>query len=461
MAENRQSGRGHAVVVGGSIGGLLAARVLSESFTRVTVVDRDELSDAAVPRRGVPQGHHTHGLLAKGREILNELFPGLTPELVARGAVECDSQNDCVWYNDARRLRSAPSKLRALSVSRPMLETYVRARVAALPNVEIRQRCEAVGLLPGVGGVKVLPVGGDEPEELAAELVVNASGRGNRGAAWLKELGYEAPEEERVDSGLVYVTREYRARPGDTDAVAILIAHSTAVPQGGFAVRAEGERWLITVLGMGDDIPSTDPDGYEKFAAALPIPDIYQLMRKLEPIGTPKLMRIPTSVRRRYERLRRFPDGYVVLGDALCQFNPSYGQGMTIAACEAMALREALRDGVEGVARRFFPLAAKVIDVPWDMAVGGDLRFPHIEGRRTPRVKLLNAYISRLHIAAESDPVVGNAFLNVTNLMAPPQSLFAPRILARVLRPRAAAAPPALSTSQEAPVLAGTASRTD
>jgi len=455
MEGHGQDGTGHAVVIGGSIGGLLTARVLSESFARVTVVDRDVLTDEAAPRKGVPQGHHTHGLLAKGGEILNELFPGLTAELVALGAVECDSQNDCVWHNDARRLHPAPSELRGLAVSRPMLEHYVRSRVAALPNVEIRSRREAVGLLPGtrgVGGVRLLPVGG-EHEELAAELVVNAAGRGNRGTAWLRELGYEAPEEERVDSGLVYVTRQYEGRPGDSEATAILVAHSTASPRGGFAIRAEGNRWLITVLGMGDDIPSTDPDEYERFAEGLPLPDLHRLMRRLEPIGAPRLMRIPTSVRRRYERLRDFPEGYVVLGDALCQFNPSYGQGMTVAACEAVVLREALRDGVEGVARRFFPLAAKVIDVPWDMAVGADLRFPHIEGRRTPRVRLLNAYIARLHVAAEADPVVGNAFLRVTNLVAPPQSLFAPRILARVLHRRPAAAP----AVRETQVLVGTA----
>ncbi|MEO3787691.1 FAD-dependent monooxygenase [Actinocorallia sp. B10E7] len=457
MPESGQGRRGHAVVIGGSIAGLLAARVLSEEFARVTVVDRDELVDEAAPRRRAPQGHHPHGMLDRGRVILNELFPGLTAELVALGAVECDTQNDCVWHNDARRLHPAPSELRGLVVSRPLLEQHVRSRVAALPNVEIRSRCEAVGLLPGdggVSGVKVLPVGGGEPEELAAGLVVNAAGRGDRGVVWLRELGYGVPEEERVDSGLVYVSREYRGRPGDSEAAAILIAHSTAAPRGGFAIRAEGNRWLITVLGMGDDIPSADPDEYERFAEGLPIPDIHRLMQSLEPIGAPRLMRIPTSIRRRYERLRRFPEGYVVLGDALCQFNPSYGQGMTVAACEAVALREALRGGVEGVARRFFPLAAKVVDVPWDMAVGADLRFPHIEGRRTLRVKLLNAYIARLHVAAEADPVVGNAFLQVTNLVAPPQSLFSPRILTRVLRPRPAAV-------REARVLVGTAAVRD
>ncbi|SEG53914.1 2-polyprenyl-6-methoxyphenol hydroxylase [Thermomonospora echinospora] len=426
----------HAVVIGGGIGGLLAARVLSESFARVSVIERDEPNSGATPRRGVPQGHHTHGLLARGREIVEELFPGLTAELTDLGAVPCDIQDDCVWYNDGRRLYPAPSRLRGLAVSRPRLEDFLRARVADLPNVEIRSRCEVVGLLPAAGGVRVRPAGGAEAEDVPADLVVNACGRGRRGAAWLAELGYRTPAEERVDSRLVYVTREYRAHPGDADATSILVAHGAAAPRGGFAIRVEGDRWLITLLGMGDDVPPTDPDEYERFAATLPIPDIHLLMRRLQPLGPPRLMRIPTSVRHRYERLRRLPKRYVVLGDALCRFNPSYGQGMTVAACQAIALREALREGPDDVARRFFRLAARIIDVPWDMGVCGDLRFPHVQGRRTPRVRLLNAYLAQVHVAAEDDPVVGEAFLSVVNMVAPPQSLFAPRLLRRVLRRR-------------------------
>jgi 2-polyprenyl-6-methoxyphenol hydroxylase-like FAD-dependent oxidoreductase len=188
---------------------------------------------------------------------------------------------------------------------------------------------------------------------------------------------------------------------------------------------------------MGDDIPSTDPDEYHRFAARLPVPDLHRLLQRLEPAGAPRLMRIPVSIRRRYERLDRFPEGYLVFGDALCQFNPTYGQGMTVAACEAVALRACLSEGgPDGLARRFFTRAARIIDVPWDMSVGGDLRFPSIEGPRTLRTRLINGYLGRLHAAAEQDPVVGHAFLSVANLQSPPQALFSPGLLGRVLRPR-------------------------
>ena len=435
---------GHAVVVGAGIGGLLAARVLSESFDRVTVIDRDVLPGQAIPRRGVPQGHHAHGLLSRGCEILEDLFPQLTADLVATGAVPCDIQNDVRWYNDGRQLHPAPSRLHGLTVSRPQLEGCLRSRVAALPGVVIRERCEVVELIttgdqtePGaVTGVRLLRPD-HRPEDMPADLVVNATGRGNRGAEWLRRLGYEIAPEERVDSRLVYVSREYRRRPGDADVVAFIVGRSTAVPRGGVALSAEGDRWLVTLYGMGDDVPPVDPDGYHQFAARLPVQDLHHLLQRVEPLGAPRLMRIPVSIRRRYERLDRFPEGYVVFGDALCQFNPSYGQGMTVAACEAVALRECLADGGQnGLARRFFGRAGRIIDVPWDMSVGGDLRFPSVEGPRPLRVKLLNGYLARLHAAAEADPVVGHAFLSVANLQAPPQHLLSPGVLARVLRPR-------------------------
>ncbi|TWE16242.1 flavin-dependent dehydrogenase [Kitasatospora atroaurantiaca] len=439
---------GHAVVAGAGIGGLLAARVLSETYPRVTVVERDALPKGGVPRRGVPQSHHAHGVLSRGFEVLEELFPGLGEDLVAEGALVRDAQADVRWFNDGYELRRAHSGLPCLMVSRPALERYLRSRVAALPGVEIHDRSEVLepvadGDGTRVTGVRLLRVN-TEPETLPADLFVDSTGRGNRGATWLRALGYEPPGEERVDSRVVYVSREYRRRPGDAEADAYVVGASAAAPRGGVALSGEGDRWLVTLFGMNGDDPPVDPEGYHRFAERLPVPDLHRLLVRLEPLTEPRLMRIPVSIRRRYDRLDRFPQGYLVFGDALCQFNPSYGQGMTVAACEAVALRECLAQGNgDAAARRFFRRAAEAADVPWDMSVGGDLRFPFVEGRRTLRVKLLNRYVARLHQAAAEDSEVGRAFLWVANLKSPPQRLFAPGVLSRVLRrPSAAAAPP-------------------
>ncbi|TDC60929.1 FAD-binding protein [Micromonospora sp. KC207] len=427
---------GQAIILGGSIGGLLAARVLSESYAKVTVFDRDELPAEAVDRKGVPQSGHSHGLLARGRQILEEFFPGLTADLTSQGAVAIDVQRDCLWINDGHRIPRVASGLEVLCVSRRVLEAYVRDRVRALPNVEIRDRCEALGLLADGGavvGARVLPRGGRE-ERHDADLVVDATGRGNRGPTWLAELGYQPPVEDRVDPRTVYVSRDYRRTPGEADFAAFVSSPSPAAPRGGVAIAAEGDRWMVTLLGVGpDQAPPTDPEGYLAFTARLPAPELHALLSRAEPLGPPKRMRLPTSVRRRYEHLARLPEGFIAVADAICSFNPAYGQGMTVAAAEAVVLRDCLRQGRKELPRRFFASAAKVVDVPWDMAVGADLRYPTVVGPRSRRTRFLNGYVTRLHAAAARHPVVGRRFLSVANLMTPPPGLFAPGIVARVL----------------------------
>ncbi|MFN2497106.1 MAG: FAD-dependent monooxygenase [Pseudonocardiaceae bacterium] len=431
-----------AVVIGSSMAGLLAARVLSEFFDRVTVLDRDSLPQVAVPRRGAPQGRHTHGLLARGREILDELFPGLSDDLIAQGAVTGDMQADFRWYNDGLRLLPAHSGLIGLGVSRPLLEHYVRARVDALPTVEILDRRDVTSPTiasdrRSVHGVRVLPGTDGEAEEIVpADLVVDASGRGSRSPGWLEKLGYPRPVEESVRIKVVYVTRNYRREPQHFDGgTGVSVgAVPPRLPRGGAVVPLEGDRWMVTLAGALGVEPPVDPDGFAAFAATLAVPDIAELLRDAEPLDEPVLARFPASIRRRYEDLPTLPEGYLVVGDAICSFNPVYGQGMTITAAEALVLRDCLRRGRDRLASRFFGGAARLIDVPWSIAVGSDLRFPEVEGARPLRLRLGNRYLSRLHVAAQHDPTIGHAFLRVANLLDRPERLIAPDIAWRVLR---------------------------
>jgi 2-polyprenyl-6-methoxyphenol hydroxylase-like FAD-dependent oxidoreductase len=433
-----QERSGHAIVFGASISGLLAARVLSESYEKVTIFDRDELPTTNVDRKGVPQSEHSHGLLARGRQVLEELFPGFAADLVAQGAVAIDLQGDCLWINDGHRLPNVATGLKGLCVSRATIEAYVRRQVRALPNVHIHDRHEALGLLTTadggtVNGARVLPLGGVEQHH-HADLVVDATGRGNRGPTWLAALGFDKPAEELVDPGTVYMSRDYRRVPGDAAYAAMIMSPSPEMPYGGVAIAADGDRWMVTLLGVGPgQAPPSDPEGYLEFTRKLPGSELYDLLSKAEPLNAPKKLRLPTSVRRRYERMTRLPDGFLAVGDAVCSFNPAYGQGMTVAAAEAIVLRDSLRAGRDRLPQRFFAAAAKVIDIPWDIAVGADLRYAHVEGARTGKSNFLNAYVSKLHIAAARHPSVGFAFLSVANLMAPPTRLFAPGTLIRVL----------------------------
>ena len=426
----------HAVVVGASMGGLLAARVLSETYAAVTVVERDHLPDDAAPRRGVPQGRHAHGLLARGREALEELFPGLTAELVGLGVPAVDLQEGFRWINGGRLLRQAPSGLLGLGVSRPLLESRIRARVRALPNVAIADGCDAAGLVASgdrVTGLRVLRRAADSCDEaLSADLVVDATGRGSRGAQWLEALGYPVPEVEQVHVGLAYASRSYRRDPDGPEGAAV--AGTVGNPRAGVMIAQEDDRWIVTFGGMLGDTPPLDHAGYTEYAATLPSSAIHDVIGDAEPMSDPRLFRFPASTRRRYERLRRFPRGYLVLGDAISSFNPVYGQGMTVAAVEALRLHSCLADGTGDLAPRFLREAARIVDTPWEISVGADLRFPGVPGPRTPKVRAVNAYLERLHVAAEHDPAVGRAFLRVVNLVDRPETLMAPRLALRVLR---------------------------
>jgi 2-polyprenyl-6-methoxyphenol hydroxylase-like FAD-dependent oxidoreductase len=430
-----------AVVLGASMAGLLAARVLTDSYGQVTVIDRDQLPESPMHRRGVPQGRHVHALLARGQHALEELFPGLTAELVAQGVPAGDVGSNVCWYLSGHRLRQAPTGLVALCASRPVLEGHVRARVRALPNVRVLDRCDVVGLATTPDGRRVTGarvrrrVDGSAEQLLRADLVVDATGRGARTPLWLEALGYGRPATEQVRIGLGYATRTYRlpadALGGD---LAILHAGTPEHPRGAALLRLEGGRWMLTLGGILGDYPPTDPDGFLAFARSLRFPDIYQAIRDAEPLDDPVGFRFPASVRHRYERLGRFPDGLLVVGDAVCSFNPIYGQGMSVAALEAFVLRRHLARGTEPQPHRFFRDLARVVDVPWDIAVGGDLVFPGVQGRRTAKVRLVNAYLGRLHAAAAHDASLAAAFLRVAGLVDPPESLLRPDIVVRVLR---------------------------
>jgi 2-polyprenyl-6-methoxyphenol hydroxylase-like FAD-dependent oxidoreductase len=433
----------HAVVLGASMAGLLAARVLADAYAQVTMIDRDQLPLIGTHRRGVPHGRHVHALLAAGQQALEELFPGLTAELVAHGAPAGDVLGNGRWYLSGHRLRQAPTGLVALCLSRPFLEGHVHARVRALPNVRFLDACDIVGLATTPDGRRVTGArvlrradGKASAEEvLRADLVVDATGRGSRTPLWLQALGYPRPQQEQVRIGLGYATRTYRLPPdalgGD---LAILHGATPEHPRGGALLLVEGDRWMVTLGGMLGDYPPTDPDGFLAFARSLRFPDLYEAIRDGEPLDAPVGFRFPASVQHRYERLARFPDGLLVLGDAVCSFNPIYGQGMSVAAVEALALRRHLQRGTAPQPRRWFRELARVVDVPWDIAVGGDLVFPGVQGRRTPKVRLVNAYLARLHAAAAHDASLAGAFMRVAGLVAPPQSLLRPGIAIRMLR---------------------------
>lgn len=450
-----------AVVLGGSIAGLLTAHVLAEAYDHVVIVDRDSTDGVRDVRRGVPQGRHAHGLLARGQQVLDELFPGFAAELMGAGIPAVDVGR-MRWYFNGRMMRQAETGTLIFGVARPVLEHHVRMRVRALPNVEFVEGADILAPTATADGKRVTGVrihrrAAETMEEtLQAGLVVDATGRGSRTPAWLRSVGYPTVEEEQVKIDLSYASRRYRlfTDPFDGDQSINPVA-TPAHPRGAFFHTLGGDQALLSLTGLLGDRPPTDPDGFLAYARSLPVPEIYEAIRTAEPLDEPSGFRFPASVRRRYERLASFPDGLLVVGDAVCSFNPVYGQGMTVASMEALALRRHLRMGRVPGPRAFFSEIARIVDVPWDIAAGGDLAFPGVEGDRTAKVRMGNAYLARLYAAASQDADITRTFLRVAGLVDPPQAMMRPAFMARVLWKARHPAPPARAARDGVPAGTG------
>lgn len=443
--------RSHALVLGASMGGLLAARVLSEHFAQVTILERDTVTAEPQSRKGQPQTRHLHGLLASGLDTLTHYFPDLQDALVQNGAMVVDMAESMHWHSYGGFRKRFHMGLNAATMSRPLLESLVRQRTLARPNISLRDNTAVKSLVTTPDRVRVIGVavesrGGSTPrqaqesahtETISADLVVDATGRGSRTSQWLADLGYTAPAESEVRIDVGYATRLYRRDPNDPNGRDWLLSTPEAPAESRFGgiFPIEGDRWILSIGGWAGDHAPTDEEGFNAFVRSLPNPDIYRIVSTSEPISEIISHKFPASLRRHYEQLERFPQSYLVLGDAISSFNPTYGQGMSSAILQAAALDSILANRAiapELLARTFFKAAAKVVDVPWQLCVGEDFRFPQTTGPKPAGVDLINRYVAAVHRATRFDEEVGRAFLKVMNLLEPPTSLMTPRLMWRV-----------------------------
>lgn len=440
---NRTAKRGQrAIVIGGSFAGLMAARVLSDHFERVTLIERDEINDRPEARKGQPQVRHPHTVLANGLNVLTRYFPDLPDALRKGGASITDVGTAIRWHVSGGYRRQFKSGVYFALASRPFLEWEVRRRVLSLPNVSAVDRSTVTALLSSgeggrVTGVRTLRRDGNSREE-ESELVIDAAGRGSAGPRWLEALGYAGPEENAVKIGLGYTTRIYRRRPGDLVGAELIII--AAAPPGakraGLFVPMEDDRWNVSLVGWGGDHAPADEAGFLEFARGLAAPDIYNILPRLEPLTEFFHHKTPSNLRREYQKLTRFPGGYLVLGDAIASFNPIYAQAMSSAAMQVAVLDEVLTGPgpLDTLWKPFFKRAAKVVDLPWALAAGQDFNFPETRGRKSRGTDLKNAYLAKLQRATHRDTVVYGVFLKVNNLLVPRARLFQPPIMWRVLR---------------------------
>ncbi len=284
-----------------------------------------------------------------------------------------------------------------------------------------------------VTGARIRSRDGGSERVLRADLVADATGRGARTPTFLDALGYGRPSEDQVSVRVVYSSQLLRIPPGTLKELVVLVTPVPGRPTAMALAGYENDTWMFTVGGMAGREPPSEPAEMLAFAEGLAPAHVLAAIRAAEPLTEVCRFRYPESRWRRYDKMRRFPAGLLVVGDAICSFNPIYGQGMTVAALQAQALRQCLhRNGANGLARRYFRAAAKPIGVAWRFAVGGDLNLPEVEGPRPLSLRLANRYVDRLQAAAESDIVVAEQFTKVVAFVDPPTRLLQPKMMIRV-----------------------------
>jgi 2-polyprenyl-6-methoxyphenol hydroxylase-like FAD-dependent oxidoreductase len=428
------------VILGGSLAALFAAQALSEGYGEVVLVDRDDLVGVLEARRGAPQAKHINGLLAKGSRAMEDLFPEITVEMVRNGCPLTDLAGTVRWYVAGIPLQQVRAGLTNVAARRPLMEWHVRERVQALPNVRFMERYDIVGLVtsPGrerVTGARVQSREGGPEETLEADLVVDCTGRGSRAAVWLEDLGYPRVQEQGAKIGLGYASRHYKLRsdPFGTDHSIVVIA-SPDRPRGAIFTKTDHGTVELTTYGILGDHPPTDPEGFSSFVKTLAAPEIYEAISDAEPIDDPVLYKFPTTLRRRYEWMSSFPEGFILVGDSVCTPNPVFAQAQTLAALEAVALREHMRRGEAPRSAEFMKEVGAIVDPAWDMTTGIDLSFPGVEGQRTIKIRMMQKYMQRVLMAAMLDPGVTEAFMRAAGMVDMPQSLMRPGFMVHVMR---------------------------
>ena len=435
-----------AIVVGASIAGLMTARVLSEYFDQVIAIDRDEIEDRPVIHKSVPQGHHLHAFLQGGLNVISSLYPSVTDELRRLGATKIAMGRDAVWYtpngkayNFAGSVR-APfnSGLEGYCASRGLLEFIIRQRTAAISNIHFKYGTSVTGLIcpdAAVVGVRLV-----DSRSIEADLVVDATGRAHRARQWLAAIGFSSPEETEIGLDTAYSTANFR-RPESFCGEPLIFITGPAphFTRRGYVITIENGTLLVSLIGRFGDFPPTDKEGFIAFARELHSDLAYRVIKDGEQLTPIAHQRFVSSVQRHYERMKPCPEGFLVIGDALCHFNPIYAQGMSAAAKQAEILREILTGraaqsrGLGGIASSFFNQAAGFNSTPWNLAAGADFAFPQTRGVRPPNAPERARYFAELDRLAQEDAEVLRLMTEVFHLVQPLSVLQEEPLRSRVL----------------------------
>ena len=434
----------HAIIIGGSIAGLLTARVLLNHFDHVTLVEKDQLPNSPKVRPSIPQAQHVHVLLLHGYRLVESLFPNLTTDLTTQGAQLLDWTNDWKFLSMWAWMPQHKSNLTGLICSRLLLEWYLRQQLLQWPGFSLIDQTRAQSLvsdhrLSRITGV-VINSKTNGTTTLQANLIVDASGRRSQLPKWLTELGYGPIETTKVNSFLGYASRWYEHSPEDILKGVIIASKPGITRRGGVVYPIEGNRCVITLSGFEKDYPGNQEDEFLKFAKSLRDSAIHHIIQQAKPLSPIYCHRNTDNRLYHYEKLKQMPAGLVTLGDAVCSFNPIYGQGMTVAGLGAMLLDDCLRSAPSKenlnhkFSLQFQRKLAKTIELPWMMATGEDFRWDMTTGDRPDWfTRKIQGYFDRVIQAATVDTKIYEDFIQVAHMDKSPRILFYPRTLWKTL----------------------------
>lgn len=436
----------HVAVIGAGLAGLFAAAAASSAGCRVSILERDRLSDDPAPRSGVPQGEQPHVFLHRGMLAAEQLLPGLADDLVDGGAVRLNTGR-LPWLGEHGWSPIGDHGFEIVSMSRPFLESAVRRRVEQRALVKILSGVRVLGLQRQPSGWRIETSGPESGSphrtrgaSVLADVVIDASGRTSRFGRWLETLGLQEISVSWIDAGIGYATRRYAGPVAD----GVVIVATPQTPRGGLALPIENGAWLVAAVGVADHRPPRSTQDFLAYLPTLRDPALAARAGRLTGVGEVAVHRQTANLRHHYEAVTDWPAGLLVLGDALCAFNPVYGQGITVAACQAEVLARSLRRrGTAAVTRRLQRRLAEVADFPWAVATGEDLRFPSSEGRQSRRQALLSGWAREVgHLMACGNPRAAVTLSRIYHLMGSPLGLFHPALLVAAARARLRGYPP-------------------
>ena len=431
----------HAVIIGSSIVGLITAKMLAQHFTKVTLLDRDEIPTDVSLRKRVPQGAHVHVLLDAGKHSIEEFYPGLFEEMIQAGASVADTGNEVAWFHHGVWKKRYVSGLKGILCTRPFLEHHIRCRTQAVHNINFLMGTSVEELIAtpdkkSIIGVKYHDKKSSTYSELRADLVVDASGRGSQAPAWLSVLGYQIPEEEHIGIDLSYTSCVFK-KPDTFNADWKIIIHYPRTPHDwkcGVISCVENNHLMVSLSGYFKDSAPLDDEGFIEFAHALPRPEIYNYLKKTDRVSDIRIHKIPSSRWRHYEKLRSFPENLVLIGDSVCAFNPIFGQGMTVAAKSASLLNKMLLAGeLNGISDRYRKALPAIIKVPWFITSVLDMKYSQTKGKRPLGYWFLSWYVGKLLELTSISSTIYHQFSKLIHLKKGLWVILSPRVSVKVL----------------------------